>query len=48
VPEKDGLTADEREMHNENLHSLYSPLDIIRKIKSRRMRKTVHVARRRI
>jgi hypothetical protein len=32
-------------MHNEELHNLYSWASIIRKIKSRRMRLTGHVAR---
>jgi hypothetical protein len=32
-------------MHNEELHNLYSSPDIIRQIKSRRMRWAVHVAR---
>jgi hypothetical protein len=32
-------------MHNEELHNLYSSPDIIRQIKSRRMRWAGHVAR---
>jgi hypothetical protein len=32
-------------LHNEELHNLYSPPDIIRKINSRRMRWAGHVAR---
>jgi hypothetical protein len=32
-------------LHNEKLHKLYSSSDIIRQIKSRRMRWSVHVVR---
>jgi hypothetical protein len=32
-------------LHSEELHNLYSPPDIIRQIKSRRMRWAEHVAR---
>jgi hypothetical protein len=32
-------------LHNEDLHNLYSSADIIRQIKSRRMRWAAHVAR---
>jgi hypothetical protein len=34
-----------RTLHNDELHSLYSSLNIVRVIKSRRMRWAVHVAR---
>jgi hypothetical protein len=34
-----------RKLHNEELHNLYSSPDIIRQIKSRRMRWAGHVAR---
>jgi hypothetical protein len=34
-----------RKLHNDKLHSLYSSLNIVRVIKSRRMRWTGHVAR---
>jgi hypothetical protein len=34
-----------RKLHNEELHNLYSPPDIIRQVKSRRMRWAGHVAR---
>jgi hypothetical protein len=34
-----------RKLHNEELHNLYSSPSIIRKIKSRRMRWSGHVAR---
>jgi hypothetical protein len=37
-PEGDGLTGEERKLHNEELHNLYSSPSIIRIIKSRRMR----------
>jgi hypothetical protein len=38
-------TGELRKLHNEELHILYSSLNIIRRIKSRRMRWTVYVAR---
>jgi hypothetical protein len=44
-PKMDEVTADWRKLHNEDLHDLYSLPDIIRMIKSRRMRWTGHVAR---
>jgi hypothetical protein len=34
-----------RKLHNDELHSLYSSLNIVRVIKSRRMRLAGHVAR---
>jgi hypothetical protein len=34
-----------RKLHNEELHNLYSSADIIRQVKSRRMRWAGHVAR---
>jgi hypothetical protein len=34
-----------RKLHNEELHNLYSSPDIIRQVKSRRMRWAGHVAR---
>jgi hypothetical protein len=40
------VTGDWRELHNEELHNLCSSPDIIRMIKSRRMRWAGHVARR--
>jgi hypothetical protein len=40
--EKDGSW---RKIHNDELHSLYSSLNIVRVIKSRRMRWAGHVAR---
>jgi hypothetical protein len=44
-PKRDDVTGDWRKLHNEELHDLYSSPDIIRKIKSRRMRWARHVAR---
>jgi hypothetical protein len=39
------VTGDWRKLHNEELHNLYCPPDIIRMIKSRRMRMAGRVAR---
>jgi hypothetical protein len=44
-PKRDEVTEGWRKLHNEELHSLYSPPSIIRMIKSRRMRWAGHVAR---
>jgi hypothetical protein len=44
-PKRDEVTGEWRKLHNEELHNLYSSLDIIRQIKSRRMRWAGHVAR---
>jgi hypothetical protein len=44
-PNRDGVTGDWRKLHNEELHNLYSMPNIIRMIKSRRMRWAEHVAR---
>jgi hypothetical protein len=38
VPKRGEVTGEWREFHNEELHILYSSANIIRKIKSRRMR----------
>jgi len=46
-PKGDGVTRDWRELHNEEFNDLYSSPTIVRVIKSRRMRWTGHVARRR-
>jgi hypothetical protein len=44
-PGKDELTVDWRKLHNEELHDLYSSLNIVQVIISRRMRWVGHVAR---
>jgi hypothetical protein len=44
-PKKDEVTGEWRKLHNEELHILYSFPNIIRQIKSRRMRWAEHVAR---
>jgi hypothetical protein len=43
-PKRDEVTGDWRKLHNEELHILYSSPNIIRQIKSRRMRWAEHVA----
>jgi hypothetical protein len=43
-PKKGEVTGEWRELHNEELHNLYSSPDIIRQVKSRRMRWAGHVA----
>jgi hypothetical protein len=40
------VTGEWRKLHNEELHNLYSSPDIIRQVKSRRMRWAGYVARR--
>jgi hypothetical protein len=42
---RDEVTGERRKLHDEELHDLYSPPDIIRVIKSRRMKWAGHVAR---
>jgi hypothetical protein len=42
---RDEVMGGWRKLHNEELHNLYSSLDIIRMIKSRRMRWAGYVAR---
>jgi hypothetical protein len=37
-PKRDEVTGEWRKLHSEELHNLYSSPDIIRQIKSRRMR----------
>jgi hypothetical protein len=44
-PKRDEVTGDWRKLHNEELHNLYSSPNIIRMIKSRRVRWAGHVAR---
>jgi hypothetical protein len=44
-PKRDEVTGEWRKLHNENLHNLYSSPDIIKQVKSRRMRWAEHVAR---
>jgi sorting nexin-29 len=43
-PKRDEVTGECRKLHNEEIHNLYSSSDIIRQIKSRRMRWAGHVA----
>jgi hypothetical protein len=44
-PQRDEVKGEWRKMHNGELHNLYSSSDIIRHIKSRRMRWAGYVAR---
>jgi hypothetical protein len=44
-PKRDEVTGEWRKLHNEELHNLYSFPDIIRQVKSMRMRWAEHVAR---
>jgi hypothetical protein len=43
-PKRDEVTGEWRKLHNEELHNLYSSPDIIRQVKSRRIRWVGHVA----
>jgi hypothetical protein len=43
-PKRDEVTGEWRKLHSEELHNLYSSPDIIRQVKSRRMRWAGHVA----
>jgi hypothetical protein len=45
LDQRDEVTGEGRKLHNEGLHILYSFPNIIRHIKSRRMRWSGHVAR---
>jgi hypothetical protein len=44
-PKRDEVMGEWRKLHIEELHNLYSSADIIRQVKSRRMRWAGHVAR---
>jgi hypothetical protein len=44
-PKRDEVTGEWSKLHNEKLHNLYSSPDIIRQIKSGRIRWAGHVAR---
>ena len=44
-PKRDGVTGEGRKLHNEELNDLYSSPNIVRGIKSRRIRWAGHVAR---
>ena len=44
-PKRDEVTGERRKLHNEELSNTYCSPIVIRVIKSRRMRWTVHVAR---
>jgi hypothetical protein len=43
-PKRDDVTGDWRKLYNDELHNLHSSPNIIRMIKSRRMRWAGHVA----
>jgi len=45
VPKRDEVTGEWRKLHNEELRDLYSLPNIVRVVKSRRMRWAGHVAR---
>jgi hypothetical protein len=45
APKRDEVTEEWRKLHSEELHNLYSSTDIIRQVKSRRMRWAGHAAR---
>ena len=44
-PRRDEVTGEYKSLHNEELNDLYSPPNIVRGIKSRRMGWAGHVAR---
>jgi hypothetical protein len=44
-PKREEVVGGWRRLHNQELHNLYASPNIVRVIKSRRMRWTVHVAR---
>jgi hypothetical protein len=43
-PKRDEVTGEWRKLHNDGLHNLYTSPNIIRQIKSRRMKWAEHVA----
>jgi hypothetical protein len=43
-PKRDEVTGEWRKMHNKELHNLYSSPDIIRYVKSRKIKCAGHVA----
>jgi hypothetical protein len=43
-PGRDEVTSEWRKLHNEAINYLYSSINIVREIRSRRMRWTGHVA----
>jgi hypothetical protein len=45
ILKRNEVTGEWRKLHNGELHNFYSTPDIIRQMKSRRMRWAVHVAR---
>ena len=44
-PKRDEMTGEWRRLHNEELHGLYDSPDVVRIMKSRRLRWSDHVAR---
>jgi hypothetical protein len=42
-PKRDGVTGEWRKLHNEEFNDLYSSPNIVRVVKSRRMRRAGHV-----
>jgi hypothetical protein len=44
-PKKDEVTGEWRRLHKEDLYAVYFPPNIVRAIKSRRIRRAGHVAR---
>jgi hypothetical protein len=44
-PKRDKVKGDWRKLHNEELSDLYCPINVVRVIKSRRMRWAGHIAR---
>ena len=44
-PKREEVTGEWRRLHNEDLYALYVTLNMIRVMKSRRLRRTGHVAR---